>query len=483
MPYLFFTRFIKEIMKLLSFLCLLVALAAPLRYAHAVDLSFLDSPEWNETKAAESPQYVYSSMNFKADDVWYESNYYQGSGWCKIGKTWMHPGDNQQPALTFTAPQDGQIVLEGNPKKLHVAKGTDGVRAAIFQNDEEIWSAEIGGDDAVGKSYRLERTVQKGDAIRFLVEPRQSIVCDTTGWDPVIVYKNVGQNNAGQPDWPTFLASRYFAEKPAADCPFSWQTRTRKQDFELPPVAVSPEQIAALKQALRKANANGLALSTDVRLWRLQLTEWVRDDKLSSPQEIADATQKHAERAEKLLKNLYPRRDKTSERFYKGLDDCRATMAAAKNAQSVQNAQNAQSTQIVQDELDVYMSLRIFKRDLAFSNPLLKFGKLLFVKRKPSSYSHITMQFNGWRAQKGGGLFVLENPGQSLECRDLLDGQFEDGNVLEPNLSFDGKTILFAGVHCSDRNRFPWQAFYPDQTNEQESDHSDYYHLYRINAD
>ena len=428
----------------------------------AADLSFLNSPDWQGSNVEESAaQFSYSSMKYIDGDVWYESNYFQGIGWCKIGKNWMHPNDGQIPALTFTAPKDGAVVLEGNPKKLHLAKDTDGVRVSILQNDQEIWSAELEGADNVGKSYRLERTVKAGDTIRFLVEPRKTIFCDTTGWDPVIVYKN----GAGQPDGPTYLASNYFMEKPAADSPFSYQMRTQKTAFRLPLVKVSDDQIATLKNALKQAAADGLDISTDARLWRLQLEEWVRDDKLSTPEEIAAAASKHVERARKLLANLYPERQSGSELYYKRLDAINSALREASGA------------------LPTYMQLRILKREIALSNPLLQFGKLLFVKRKPSSYSHITMQFNGWRAQKGGGLFVLENPGRSLECRDLLAGAFEDGNVLEPNLSFDGKSILFAGVHCSDRERFPWQAYYPDQTNEQESDHSDYYHLYRLNAD
>ena len=45
------------------------------------------------------------------------------------------------------------------------------------------------------------------------------------------------------------------------------------------------------------------------------------------------------------------------------------------------------------------------------------------------------MQYFGWRARPGGGLFILDEPGRSLACRDILGGKLAGGNVLEPRLS------------------------------------------------
>ena len=76
----------------------------------------------------------------------------------------------------------------------------------------------------------------------------------------------------------------------------------------------------------------------------------------------------------------------------------------------------------------------------------MQFGKLLFAKRVPTSYSHLVMQYYGCRARPGGGLFVLDEPGRSLACRDILDGRLAGGCVLEPRLSFDAKRIVFSFV-------------------------------------
>jgi hypothetical protein len=112
----------------------------------------------------------------------------------------------------------------------------------------------------------------------------------------------------------------------------------------------------------------------------------------------------------------------------------------------------------------MYVRVRWLKRQIALANPLLKsFDKLLFVKRVPTSYSHLVMQYFGWRARPGGGLFVLEKPGHSLLCRDLLGGKLASGNLLEPRLSYDAKRIVFSYSKCTQDDPF--------------------YHIYEMNAD
>jgi len=101
-----------------------------------------------------------------------------------------------------------------------------------------------------------------------------------------------------------------------------------------------------------------------------------------------------------------------------------------------------------------YVRVRWLKRQIALANPLLPRGPLLFVKRVPTSYSHLVMQYFGWRARPGGGLFVLERPGRSLLCRDLLGGKLASGNILEPRLSYDAKRVVFSYSNCSKEDPF-----------------------------
>jgi hypothetical protein len=103
----------------------------------------------------------------------------------------------------------------------------------------------------------------------------------------------------------------------------------------------------------------------------------------------------------------------------------------------------------------LYLQVRWLKRRIALANPLMNFGSLMFCKRVPTSYSHLVMQYYGWRAQPGGGIFVLDRPGDSLSCRDVFAGRLQTGNVLEPRLSYDGNRITFAFVACRQDGQ-PW---------------------------
>ncbi|MBM3477378.1 MAG: hypothetical protein FJX75_29260, partial [Armatimonadetes bacterium] len=98
---------------------------------------------------------------------------------------------------------------------------------------------------------------------------------------------------------------------------------------------------------------------------------------------------------------------------------------------------------------DLYLQARWLKRKIALANPLLDFGPLLFVKRVPTSYSHLVMQYFGWRARPGEGLCVLDEPGRSLKTRDLLANQLKGGSVLDPCLHWDGQRIVFSYSKCT----------------------------------
>lgn len=124
-----------------------------------------------------------------------------------------------------------------------------------------------------------------------------------------------------------------------------------------------------------------------------------------------------------------------------------------------------------------YFQLRLMKRCIALANPLMDFGKLLFAKRVPTSYSHLVMQHYGWRARPGGGLFILEEPGRSLRARDILDGKLETGSVLEPRLSYDGRRVVFSYVDCPEGPLAPTAV-----SNDQEPSQN-FYHIWEVNVD
>ena len=130
----------------------------------------------------------------------------------------------------------------------------------------------------------------------------------------------------------------------------------------------------------------------------------------------------------------------------------------------------------------IYTQARRLLRKIALSNPLLDFDKILFIKRRdPGGLFHMVHQYYGFGAKPGGGLFVLSDPfGPTPKLTDLLaDAVVEKGRLrgrklspgsfLSPEVSLDGKTILFAytegkaqGVEWSPRSS---------------------YHIFKVNAD
>ncbi|MHC4198741.1 MAG: HzsA-related protein [Planctomycetota bacterium] len=91
----------------------------------------------------------------------------------------------------------------------------------------------------------------------------------------------------------------------------------------------------------------------------------------------------------------------------------------------------------------LWLALHSARRRLSFSNPLARTGPILFVKRVPSGFSHQLTQYQGMHARPGGGLFVLEEPGTSMRCRQLA-ASLPDGSCLRPDVSYDGQSIFFA---------------------------------------
>ena len=131
------------------------------------------------------------------------------------------------------------------------------------------------------------------------------------------------------------------------------------------------------------------------------------------------------------------------------------------------------------------------RRRIALSNPLLDFDKILFIKRHRATFNHMCDQYYGINVLPGGGIYVLSDPfGDNPQVRDVLfdsvvqrgrlRGQrLEGGSVLSPDLSYDGKTIVFAYVECkgdidhrhhTDPSRGHW--------NEQRC-----YHIFKVNVD
>ena len=130
----------------------------------------------------------------------------------------------------------------------------------------------------------------------------------------------------------------------------------------------------------------------------------------------------------------------------------------------------------------VYLSARSVVRRIAFRNPLLDIDRILFIKRHdPGGLYHMVHQYYGFCNKPGGGLFVLHDPfSDNPTVSDLLadavvgNGRLQGkrllpGTFLSPELSFNGRTALFAyaegegkGIEWSPRASF---------------------HIFRVNSD
>ena len=106
---------------------------------------------------------------------------------------------------------------------------------------------------------------------------------------------------------------------------------------------------------------------------------------------------------------------------------------------------------------DRYLEACRLVRQIAFTNPLLDFDKILFVKRHdPGGLYHMVHQYYGFCSTPGGGLFLLCDPfspepstknllEDSVVQQGRLAGQkLLPGTFLSPEVSYDGRTILFA---------------------------------------
>ncbi|MCA9442864.1 MAG: hypothetical protein KC964_18825, partial [Candidatus Omnitrophica bacterium] len=126
-----------------------------------------------------------------------------------------------------------------------------------------------------------------------------------------------------------------------------------------------------------------------------------------------------------------------------------------------------------------YFAARWLQRSLTLRNPLLDFDSILFVKRVPGSYSHMSDQYYGWWSRPGGGLYILrdfQSDSRAVEC--ISESFTEPGSFLRPTLSYDATKVLFA-----------WCKHYPDLADEKDKLNKDhvpedaFYQLFEMDLD
>ena len=121
-----------------------------------------------------------------------------------------------------------------------------------------------------------------------------------------------------------------------------------------------------------------------------------------------------------------------------------------------------------------WLQMHRLRRQIVLSNPLFKLPSLLFVKHVPSVMSHQLTQVYGYCARPGGGLFVLAKPGVSMRTRDITPAALPPGNFMTPELSGDGRRVLFA--YCPVKEA-PGSWDFNDQTRHLR------YHIHELSLD
>jgi mono/diheme cytochrome c family protein len=117
-------------------------------------------------------------------------------------------------------------------------------------------------------------------------------------------------------------------------------------------------------------------------------------------------------------------------------------------------------------------------RRMSLANPLLDFDDLLFVKRVPGSFTHMSDQYYGWFSRPGGGVYILEDFKSEAPRLRCLTGDFAPGSFLRPDLSYDGRRVLFA--YCRYEPGLQEERNKLDKSNVPEDA---FYHLYEMNLD
>lgn len=107
------------------------------------------------------------------------------------------------------------------------------------------------------------------------------------------------------------------------------------------------------------------------------------------------------------------------------------------------------------------------RRNIILSHPLLDFNTLLLNKRSGFLIEHMCDQYLGRHSKAAPGLIALENWKENPQPKVLLEGLLPAGATMHPDLSFDGRRVLFA---------------YADHTKEQQNQLRGYF-IYEYSFD
>ena len=127
---------------------------------------------------------------------------------------------------------------------------------------------------------------------------------------------------------------------------------------------------------------------------------------------------------------------------------------------------------------ELYVQARWAVRRMALANPLLAFDTILFVKRAPGIFPHMSDQFYGWWSRPGGGIYRLEGFKTERPRLRCLTADMPEGSFMGPDLSYDGRKVLFA--YC---RYYPHVANVQNKVDKDKLPDDSFNHIYEMNVD
>jgi len=127
----------------------------------------------------------------------------------------------------------------------------------------------------------------------------------------------------------------------------------------------------------------------------------------------------------------------------------------------------------------LYLDAQWAIRKMTLANPLLDFDSVLFVKRAPNLLLCHCDEYLSWWSRPGGELCILEGfKTDSPRLRSLTAGLLPPGDITRPDVSHDGKRVLFGYCrHYADL----WKK--ENKLDKARIAEDAFYHLYEMNLD
>ena len=317
----------------------------------------------------------------------------------KLERDWL-----RQAELRYTVSAGGRVAREDD-----AAGGVNGVISGKwgFHTENEpnpFWQVDLGEVTDIGKVHLYNRCDACGERNRYII---LSLSDDGNGWTKV--WQNDGTMFYGAPDSKPLVVD--LSEKSVRGR-FLRLSLEGTSYLHLDEVEVykpnSDVNIALHKSATQSSSSQ----------WSTKHRKSGEDETKTIPDFVF---QKVLESGRKLAADLQ----------HKGIDVSQAV---------------AVFDAVEKGPLDVadYFLLRKTIRRLAWSNPLLDFDSIVFAKHAPAAFPHMSDQYYCFWQRGGGTLGVLENIKSEGPTFRSLTADWKNGTYFRPELSYDGKKVLFA---------------------------------------